>query len=112
MDHFSQWAQKLPDRKPPSCPSLPQRVGCVNEAALHLSNGSFDITFEAINVCAKLRKMRTTSVESCFESKTVAKDSLETIRTGLDLLADLILTDLSPITRRKCEHRSLFINVM
>lgn len=46
----------------------------------------------------------TTSVESCLEAEQVPEGPLDTVRHGLDLLADLVLTDLKVITRRKCEH--------
>ena len=46
----------------------------------------------------------TASVESCLETGRVPEVPLETVRRGLDLLADVVLTDLNPITRRKCEH--------
>lgn len=46
----------------------------------------------------------TTSVESCLEQGQSPSISLEVVRRGLELLADVVLTDLNPITRRKCEH--------
>ena len=46
----------------------------------------------------------TTSVEACLETGQVPEGPLDTVRRGLDLLADLVLTDLMVITRRKCEH--------
>ncbi len=46
----------------------------------------------------------TTTVESSLESEQRPEGPLSTVRRGLDLLADLVLTDLNPITRRKCEH--------
>lgn len=46
----------------------------------------------------------TVSVETCLENGQVPEKPLETVRQGLDLLADVVLTDLNPITRRKCEH--------
>ena len=61
-------------------------------------------TYPAQLVSLAVQVAWTTSVESCLEAGSVAEAPLETIKTGLDLLADLVLTDLSPITRRKCEH--------
>lgn len=46
----------------------------------------------------------TASVESCLDAGQTPEAPLEVVRRGLDLLADVVLTDLSPITRRKCEH--------
>lgn len=46
----------------------------------------------------------TTSVEGSLDSGNVPEGSLETISLALDLLADIVLRELSPVTRRKCEH--------
>ncbi|KAI5123747.1 hypothetical protein M0805_000339 [Coniferiporia weirii] len=46
----------------------------------------------------------TASVEDCLEAGQTPDDPLETVSRGLGLLADVVLTDLNPITRRKCEH--------
>ncbi|KAG8927614.1 Cytoplasmic dynein 1 heavy chain 1 [Tulasnella sp. 418] len=46
----------------------------------------------------------TASVEATLTAGTSPVQPLETIKQGLDLLADIVLTDLKPITRRKCEH--------
>ncbi|KAF8602688.1 dynein heavy chain [Ceratobasidium sp. AG-I] len=46
----------------------------------------------------------TSSVESAFEDGTGLEGALSTVRQGLELLADVVLTDLSTTTRRKCEH--------
>jgi dynein heavy chain 1, cytosolic len=46
----------------------------------------------------------TASVEASFQSRQSPDGPLETVRQGLDLLADVVLTELSPVTRRKCEH--------
>jgi dynein heavy chain 1 len=46
----------------------------------------------------------TTSVESTLESGKLPEGPLETISQALDLLADIVLQELSPVTRRKCEH--------
>ncbi|QRW00298.1 cytoplasmic dynein 1 heavy chain 1 [Ceratobasidium sp. AG-Ba] len=46
----------------------------------------------------------TSSVESAFTNAAGLEGALSTVRQGLELLADVVLTDLSAITRRKCEH--------
>ncbi|KII86419.1 hypothetical protein PLICRDRAFT_44012 [Plicaturopsis crispa FD-325 SS-3] len=46
----------------------------------------------------------TASVDSSLEAGAVPEGSLETVLQALDLLADIVLQDLSPVTRRKCEH--------
>ncbi|KAF6766456.1 dynein [Ephemerocybe angulata] len=46
----------------------------------------------------------TTSVESSLESNTAPESSLVVVHEALDLLADIVLKELSPVTRRKCEH--------
>ncbi|TFK57575.1 dynein heavy chain protein 1 [Heliocybe sulcata] len=46
----------------------------------------------------------TASVETAFESSGSLEAPLATILEGLDLLADVVLTELTPVTRRKCEH--------
>lgn len=46
----------------------------------------------------------TASVESALESSQSLDGPLDTVRQGLDLLADVVLTELKPVTRRKCEH--------
>ena len=46
----------------------------------------------------------TTFFETCLNSGQTAEEPLEIVKRGLDLLADLVLTDLHAITRRKCEH--------
>lgn len=46
----------------------------------------------------------TNSVESTLASSQTLDKPLATIKQGLDLLADIVLTELKPITRRKCEH--------
>ena len=46
----------------------------------------------------------TASIESALEGKNGLEGPLETVRQGLDLLADVVLTELSAVTRRKCEH--------
>ncbi|KAI0639011.1 dynein heavy chain [Trametes polyzona] len=46
----------------------------------------------------------TASVEAALESSQPLDGPLDTIRQGLDLLADVVLTELKPVMRRKCEH--------
>jgi dynein heavy chain 1 len=46
----------------------------------------------------------TTSVDATLESGNLPEVPLETIGQALDLLADIVLQELSPVTRRKCEH--------
>lgn len=46
----------------------------------------------------------TASIESALESSSGLEEPLETVRQGLDLLADVVLTELTAVTRRKCEH--------
>jgi len=46
----------------------------------------------------------TASVESALESSQTPDATLETVHQALDLLADIVLRELSPVTRRKCEH--------
>jgi dynein heavy chain 1, cytosolic len=46
----------------------------------------------------------TNSVESALERGMKPEQSLETVRQALDLLADVVLQELGPVTRRKCEH--------
>jgi dynein heavy chain 1, cytosolic len=46
----------------------------------------------------------TASVESSLEASHAPEGSLDTVLQALDLLADIVLKDLNPVTRRKCEH--------
>jgi dynein heavy chain 1 len=46
----------------------------------------------------------TAAVEAAFESESSLEGPLDTILQSLDLLADVVLTDLASVTRRKCEH--------
>lgn len=46
----------------------------------------------------------TSSVEISLDTSLAPQGPLETIRQALDLLADVVLEELSPVTRRKCEH--------
>jgi dynein heavy chain 1, cytosolic len=46
----------------------------------------------------------TTSVENCLEVGKAPDGPLDTVLQALDLLADIVLQELSSVTRRKCEH--------
>ena len=46
----------------------------------------------------------TASVETCLESGRSPEAPLDTVHQALDLLADIVLRELAPVTRRKCEH--------
>jgi dynein heavy chain 1 len=46
----------------------------------------------------------TNSVENALGNETKLEQPLDTIHQALDLLADIVLQDLHPVTRRKCEH--------
>ncbi|KAG2370226.1 dynein heavy chain protein 1 [Suillus spraguei] len=46
----------------------------------------------------------TTAVDTTLESGKLPEVPLETVSQALDLLADIVLQELSPVTRRKCEH--------
>jgi dynein heavy chain 1 len=46
----------------------------------------------------------TASVENDLDASQLPEGPLDTIRQALDLLADIVLQELSAVTRRKCEH--------
>ncbi|KAF8746268.1 hypothetical protein AX14_000063 [Amanita brunnescens Koide BX004] len=46
----------------------------------------------------------TTSVEASLDAAQLPEGPLATVHQALDLLADIVLQELSPVTRRKCEH--------
>ncbi|KAF8238396.1 dynein heavy chain protein 1 [Tricholoma matsutake] len=46
----------------------------------------------------------TVSVENSLEAGEAPDGPLDTVLQALDLLADIVLRELSPVTRRKCEH--------
>ena len=46
----------------------------------------------------------TGAVEASFQQRSVPEGPLSTVHKGLELLADVVLTELAPVTRRKCEH--------
>jgi dynein heavy chain 1 len=39
-----------------------------------------------------------------FQQGSTPEGPLNTVQKGLELLADVVLTELAPVTRRKCEH--------
>lgn len=46
----------------------------------------------------------TSSVDGAFDGSQPLDGPLNTVKQGLDLLADIVLTELGATTRRKCEH--------
>ncbi len=46
----------------------------------------------------------TSSVEASLEPGQLPEGSLDVICQALDILADIVLQELKPVTRRKCEH--------
>ena len=46
----------------------------------------------------------TSTVEASLESAQAPELPLDTIHQALDLLSDIVLKELGPVTRRKCEH--------
>lgn len=46
----------------------------------------------------------TASVETALEAAQAPQLALDTVNQALDLLADIVLQELSSVTRRKCEH--------
>src|ERR1700761_6202149 len=46
----------------------------------------------------------TAAVEASLDAKKSPEDPLRTVSQALDLLADIVLQELTPVTRRKCEH--------
>jgi len=46
----------------------------------------------------------TASIEKSLEDHQAPEHPLNTICQALDLLADIVLQELAPVTRRKCEH--------
>lgn len=46
----------------------------------------------------------TSSVDASLESVQLPEESLDVICQALDILADIVLQELQPVTRRKCEH--------
>ena len=60
--------------------------------------------FPAQLVTLAIQVAWTASIEASFEGTNSLEGPLDTIRQSLDLLADVVLTELSSVTRRKCEH--------
>ncbi|KZT42722.1 dynein heavy chain [Sistotremastrum suecicum HHB10207 ss-3] len=60
--------------------------------------------FPAQLVSLALQVTWTRGIEKQLEASTIPQDALVVINQGLDLLADVVLTELAPTTRRKCEH--------
>ncbi|VDB95435.1 unnamed protein product [Peniophora sp. CBMAI 1063] len=60
--------------------------------------------FPAQLVTLAIQVAWTTTIETAFESGAPLDGPLDIVRQSLDLLADVVLTELSPVTRRKCEH--------
>ncbi|TFY78308.1 hypothetical protein EWM64_g5702 [Hericium alpestre] len=60
--------------------------------------------FPAQLVTLAIQVAWTASIEAAFEASESLEGPLDTIRQSLDLLADVVLTELSPVTRHKCEH--------
>jgi dynein heavy chain 1, cytosolic len=60
--------------------------------------------FPAQLVTLAIQVAWTASVENALQRSESLEGPLETIRQGLDLLADVVLTELTAVTRRKCEH--------
>ena len=60
--------------------------------------------FPAQLVTLAIQVAWTTSIEAALQKSESLEGPLDTVRQGLDLLADVVLTELSAVTRRKCEH--------
>ncbi|GJE87844.1 dynein heavy chain protein 1 [Phanerochaete sordida] len=60
--------------------------------------------FPAQLVTLAIQVAWTASIEDPLQKGESLDAPLETVRQGLDLLADVVLTELTPVTRRKCEH--------
>jgi dynein heavy chain 1, cytosolic len=60
--------------------------------------------FPAQLVTLAIQVAWTTSVEQCFDDGTTPDGPLDVVHRALDLLANIVLQELSPVTRRKCEH--------
>lgn len=60
--------------------------------------------FPAQLVTLAIQVAWTASIENTLQKSEPLEGPLDTIRQGLDLLADVVLTELTPVTRRKCEH--------
>lgn len=60
--------------------------------------------FPAQLVSVAIQVVWTATVENAFAGGQTPEKPLNTIGEALELLADIVLTELKPITRRKCEH--------
>lgn len=60
--------------------------------------------FPAQTVTLAVQVAWTVSVETCLENGIAPDGPLTTVTQALDLLADIVLQELGPVTRRKCEH--------
>ncbi|KAI0090006.1 dynein heavy chain protein 1 [Irpex rosettiformis] len=60
--------------------------------------------FPAQLVTLAIQVAWTASIEDALQRSESLDGPLDTVRQGLDLLADVVLTELTPVTRRKCEH--------
>ncbi|KAM0792972.1 hypothetical protein ACM66B_002727 [Microbotryomycetes sp. NB124-2] len=61
-------------------------------------------TYPAQLVVVAVQIAWTKTVEQALEAAPSLDEPLSLVLRGLDVLADTVLTDLSPIQRRKCEH--------
>ncbi|PWN49680.1 cytoplasmic dynein heavy chain 1 [Violaceomyces palustris] len=55
-------------------------------------------------VVLTVQVMWTSLVDGALEAGESLEPALDIVRSGLDLLADTVLTDVDPLQRRKCEH--------
>jgi dynein heavy chain 1, cytosolic len=60
--------------------------------------------FPAQLVTLSMQITWTSLVETALSRSRTAEQVLDVVNQGLDILADIVLTELSAITRRKCEH--------
>ncbi|KAF9454965.1 dynein heavy chain [Macrolepiota fuliginosa MF-IS2] len=87
--------------------------GAVTELQSFFGNGSELVKDDLMNwlekypaqlVTLAIQVAWTAAVETSLEAHQAPENPLDTIRQALDLLADIVLQELSPVTRRKCEH--------
>lgn len=72
-----------------------------------LSMGTFQAWIEkypAQLVTLAIQVAWTNAVEDVLNSSGSLEGPLDTVLQSLELLADVVLTELAPVTRRKCEH--------
>ena len=60
--------------------------------------------FPAQLVTLAIQVAWTASIKKSLEAGQVPDDPLDTALLALNLLVDMVLQELSPVTRRKCEH--------